>query len=104
MKKQLLTITIFLLAISAFGQTVTYTKDVASIIYSNCTSCHRSGALAPFALENYQDVYAQRLNIQHAVTNHTMPPWSPDPSYTHFVNEKCLSSEDINKITAWIND
>jgi hypothetical protein len=30
--------------------TVTFTEDVAPIVFNNCTSCHRPGENAPFSL------------------------------------------------------
>ena len=33
----------------------TYSKDIAPIIYQNCTACHRHGEVAPFPLMQYSD-------------------------------------------------
>ena len=33
----------------------TFTKDVAPILYANCTSCHRAGEIAPMSLLTYKD-------------------------------------------------
>ena len=30
--------------------TVTFTKDVAPILYKNCTNCHRPGEIAPMVV------------------------------------------------------
>ena len=35
---------------------ITFTKDIAPIVFNNCTSCHRPGQAAPFAFLNYEDV------------------------------------------------
>ena len=35
---------------------VTFTRDVAPILYENCVSCHRPGELAPMALRSYAEV------------------------------------------------
>ena len=34
---------------------VSYTKDVAPILYKNCATCHRAGEIAPMSLLNYQE-------------------------------------------------
>jgi hypothetical protein len=34
----------------------TYSKDVAPILYKNCTGCHRPGEIAPMSLLTYDDV------------------------------------------------
>jgi|GEM_PF-4950814 len=35
---------------------VTFTKDVASILHKNCASCHRAGEIAPMSLLSFKDV------------------------------------------------
>jgi hypothetical protein len=50
--------TAFLLILTpaALGQTVTWSEQIAPIIYGNCTSCHRTGQVTPFTLMSYEDV------------------------------------------------
>jgi hypothetical protein len=36
-------------------QPVTFNKDVAPILFTNCVSCHRPGEAAPFSLLTYED-------------------------------------------------
>ena len=33
----------------------TFNKDVAPILFANCTSCHRPGDIAPMSLLTYKD-------------------------------------------------
>src|SRR5947207_10089105 len=35
---------------------VTFTRDIAPIVFNNCTSCHRPGQAAPFPFLSYADV------------------------------------------------
>ena len=35
------------------AEDVTFSKDVAPIIFDKCVSCHRPGELAPMALRSY---------------------------------------------------
>ena len=42
-----------LLATLPMRAEVTFTKDVAPIIFNHCAGCHRPGEAAPFALLNY---------------------------------------------------
>ena len=35
---------------------VTFNRQIAPIIYRNCSACHRPGEAAPFALLSYADV------------------------------------------------
>ena len=34
---------------------VTFSRDVAPILYANCAYCHRPGEVAPFSLLSYKD-------------------------------------------------
>ncbi|HTH26328.1 MAG TPA: hypothetical protein VL919_14515, partial [Vicinamibacterales bacterium] len=37
-------------------QTPTFTKDVAPILYKNCSQCHRPNEVAPMSLMTYEEV------------------------------------------------
>jgi len=41
----------------------TFAKDVAPILYKNCTTCHRPGEIAPMSLLTYEDArpYARAI-------------------------------------------
>ncbi len=43
---------------SAASSDVTFTKDVAPILYDSCVVCHRTGEMAPMALTTYAEVQA----------------------------------------------
>src|SRR4051812_15800112 len=88
--------------VTSHAQTVTWTKDIAPILFNNCTSCHHTGGLAPNSLTTYSQAFNYRFMIQNYVENNIMPPWPPDPNYTRLAHERVISPEDKNKITAWV--
>jgi len=90
-------------AVSAAAQpTPTFNKDVAPILYKNCTNCHRSGEIGPMALVTYKDARPFARSIAMRVENGTMPPWhADDPSHTKFANDRSLSETDRNVILKW---
>jgi len=59
--------------------TPTFNKDIAPILFANCTGCHRPGQGAPFTLLSYADAKSRADEIAHATTTRYMPPWLPDP-------------------------
>jgi tetratricopeptide (TPR) repeat protein len=77
-------------------------KDIAPIIYENCTSCHRPGQLAPFSLLTYQEVKSKATRIAELTSHRVMPPWPPEVGYGEFSNERRLSDEQINLIQKWV--
>ncbi len=91
-----------LFALKLQAQTPTWSGDIARIMYSNCTSCHHNGGLAPFALMTYADAYSQRFDVADKSTSRIMPPWPPDPDYVRLAHERLLSAADIQKINLWV--
>lgn len=84
--------------------TVTYTEHVASILYNNCTICHRRGGSAHFPLETYDDAIKYTGSIAFTVNEHIMPPWPADPNYTHFRDERVLNDRDRKVIEKWVKE
>jgi len=83
---------------------VNFTEHIASILYNNCTGCHRPGGTAHFALVTYNDAKANAQSIVFVTKAHLMPPWPADTHYTQFVGERTISDHDINMIQKWVQD
>ncbi|HUK89172.1 MAG TPA: hypothetical protein VLZ81_02145 [Blastocatellia bacterium] len=85
------------------ASTVTFTKDVAPIVFNKCAVCHRAGEAAPMALTSYKEVRPWSKAIRETVLLHTMPPWFADPHTTtlKFSNDRRLSQQEIDTIVAW---
>lgn len=81
----------------------TFTKDVASIIYNKCTTCHRTGEIGPFTLSSFEDVANRSLIIKEVVSTGYMPPWKPDPEYNHFLGEYYLTDIEKQNIIDWVD-
>lgn len=88
---------------NSMAQTPTFSENVASILYNNCTNCHRTGGIGPFALENYTDAVNNGLAIRNAVSSGYMPPWPPDTTYSRFSHERVLNQHQIALIVDWVD-
>jgi mono/diheme cytochrome c family protein len=89
------------LAQAGAGDTPTFTKDVAPILFKHCASCHRPGEIAPFSLLEYKDA-AKRADFLAKITGENrMPPWSPEPGFGHFKDERRLTVSEKATIAAW---
>src|ERR1043165_6668143 len=66
----------------------TFSKDVAPILYKNCTNCHRPGEIAPMSLLTYKDARPWAKAIATLVATGAMPPWHADPSHGDFLNDR----------------
>jgi hypothetical protein len=102
MKVVNLLILLSLIVFSGYSQSPTWSGDVAKLIYGNCTSCHRTGGIAPFALETYEEVSNMAGWLQQAMEEKRMPPWTPDEDYKHFVHERVMEPAEITTFQQWV--
>lgn len=101
----------FLIAFSYFkssAQNVEW-KDVASIFYDNCATCHRHGEIGDAYLNTMS--YSNLVNadsspylfaIRAWVDAKLMPPWKADPSYHHYLDERILSPQEITLVDSFV--
>lgn len=81
---------------------ITWSEDIACLVYSHCTNCHNSNGVAPFPLESYQDAVEWKSDILLAVLNGDMPPWPAKSPRAAFVGDHSLTDEEIQAFEAWI--
>jgi hypothetical protein len=82
--------------------TLTFSKDVAPIVFEHCAGCHRPGQSAPFALLNYAEVSKHRKDVAEVTARRYMPPWLPEPGCGDFVGARLLSADQIGMIQQWV--
>ena len=84
------------------GSDVTYSKQIARILNSNCVFCHRAGQIGPFSLTSYEDAAGWAEMIGEVVRERRMPPWHADPRHGKFSNDARLSDADKQAIARWV--
>ena len=90
-------------AIDAAAQpSVTFSRDVAPILYSRCASCHREGGDGPFSLLTYDEVRGRARTIGQVTRARYMPPWKPTPESAAIAGDRRLSEVELRTITSWI--
>lgn len=82
-------------------QDVTFTRDIAPIVFNSCVSCHRRGGPAPFALATYDEVRRRATQIAVVTRSRFMPPWQVEPGVGHFVGQQPLTERQIALIDTW---
>src|SRR5438552_14352327 len=82
---------------------VTFTKDVAPILYKSCVECHRPTMFAPMSLITYEEVRPWARAIRQKVSKRDMPPWSADQPIGVFKNDPRLSEQEIDTIVKWVD-
>jgi len=97
----------FLMAVAAAGNSsvngVTFTKDVAPILYNRCVDCHRPGEIAPMSLLTYNEARPWAKAIKEKVLDRSMPPWLASAENHQFKNDRRLSQKEIDTIAAWVD-
>ena len=86
---------------AAAGGPVTFTRDIAPIVYRQCTPCHQPDGPAPFSLITYDDVRRRAAQIARVTASRYMPPWQPEPDGGAFTGERRLTGAEIEAIGRW---
>jgi hypothetical protein len=80
---------------------LTFSHDVAPILYEHCVRCHHTGDIAPMSLLTYKEVRPWAAAIRQAVLTGKMPPWKADPHFGQWSNDPRLSDAEIAIIKTW---
>ena len=83
---------------------VTWSKQIAPIVYNNCSNCHRPGEVAPFPLMNYDDAKKRARQMAIVTESRFMPPWKADEGKEKFQDAHRLTDEEIGLIGQWAKD
>ena len=63
----------------------TFAKDIAPIIFNNCSACHHAGEVAPFTLTSYEDVRKRASRSPRSPIRGVMPPWKAELGFGDFI-------------------
>jgi Flp pilus assembly protein TadD/mono/diheme cytochrome c family protein len=81
----------------------TWSRDVASVLYKNCATCHHPGGAGPFSLLTYADARRWGPQLMTVTQSRFMPPWLPEPGYGDFAEVRRLSDHERDLIKQWVN-
>lgn len=83
------------------GETVTYNKHVAPILWEHCASCHRPGQVGPFSLLKYSDAAKRAAFLSEVAESRQMPPWRAIHGYGDFHDNARLSTRELALLATW---
>jgi len=84
------------------ADSLTFTADVAPILYHNCVMCHRPGGIAPFSMLDFDTVAGRLKDMTQVLREGKMPPWQAVAPPGTFRNERHISDADKRTILRWI--
>jgi hypothetical protein len=79
----------------------TYYVDIKPILEKNCNSCHVTGGIAPFALDNPTDATKWADDISRVTKSGYMPPWPPSKDGEPFLYERRLGEASKQVLEDW---
>ena len=82
--------------------TVTFSKDIAPIVFDRCAQCHHPGGPAPFSVLSYAAVRQRATQIAAVTASRFMPPWKAEAGSGEFVGQKRLTDREIGLIQRWV--
>lgn len=106
-----LSLAAFALALAAHSQSapaatapanVTFTRDIAPIVFHYCAACHHAGEAGPFSLVTYGEVKSHARQIADVTQRRLMPPWLPAADSLPLAEDSHLSAQQIALFQAWV--
>jgi mono/diheme cytochrome c family protein len=102
MKVAVLASLVAAIPVASSAQEVTFSRDVAPIVFEACATCHRSDGPGPFSLTTYDEVRRRATQIAQVTKSRFMPPWKVEPTVGRFVGQRQLTDREIATIEAWV--
>jgi hypothetical protein len=85
------------------GEPVTYSKDVAPIVFARCAACHHPDGPAPFSVLSYAAIRQHARQIAAVTASRYMPPAKAEHGYGEFVGQQRLTDAEIQMLTRWVD-
>ena len=86
---------------AAASTEVTYTRDIAPLLFTHCAECHRPGEVAPFSLLTYDDAASRADFLAEMTGKGLMPPWKAEIGHGRFLGERHLTKAEVDLLAAW---
>ncbi|MCY2974605.1 MAG: tetratricopeptide repeat protein [Planctomycetota bacterium] len=81
---------------------VTFSSDIAPIIFAKCSGCHCPNQSAPFSLLTYDDVRSRARQIVEVTQSGFMPPWLPEEGHGDFLAARRLTESERQMLKQWV--
>ena len=89
-------------AVHAAEAPVSYSNQIAPIVFAHCTGCHHPEGAGPFSLLSYSDAKRWGPQILTVTQSRYMPPWLPEPGHGDFADDRRLSDHDRELLRVWV--
>lgn len=83
---------------------VTYCRDIAPILQTQCVDCHRAGEIGPFELTSYDEAAGWGEMMAEVVRQRRMPPWHANPKHGVFANARMMTDNQKEMLYTWVKN
>jgi tetratricopeptide (TPR) repeat protein len=84
---------------------VTFSEDIAPIVFAKCSVCHHPGGSAPFSVLSYSSLRPFATQIAATTKRRYMPPWRATADVGGgFVGQTPLTDAEIDLIGRWVQE
>ena len=80
---------------------ITFSKEISRIIYKRCATCHHESG-ATFSLLTYDQARPWAKAIKEEALERRMPPWEAIKGFGEFRDDRGLTEEELETISAWV--
>lgn len=80
---------------------ITFSKEISRLLYKRCATCHHEGGSA-FSLMTYDEARPWAKAIKEEVLERRMPPWEAVKGFGEFRDDRGLTQEELETISAWV--
>ncbi len=80
---------------------ITFSKEISRLIYKRCATCHHEGGSA-FSLLTYDQARPWAKAIKEEALERRMPPWEAIKGFGEFRDDRGLTQEELETISAWV--
>jgi len=91
------------LAMPAFAESPTFTRDVLPILQEHCQTCHRPQQIGPMSLQTYEETRPWAKAIRTSVSTKIMPPFHANSPLGTFDNDTRITPEQIATVKKWVD-
>lgn len=81
---------------------ITYAEHVVPVLRKHCVECHRSGEIAPFAMEEFAEVAGWADTMLETIEDGRMPPWHANSRHGDFLNQRYMPESDRQILRDWV--
>ena len=78
-----------------------FVRDVRPLFERHCSSCHRSGGMAPMSLLRYEEALPWATAVKLMVLERRMPPFLPEEGVGSWRGARGLTAREIDLLVEW---